>query len=433
MSKIKADFIITNIGQLVTMKGPSPRRGRDLENFEIINDAALAAADGKVVAVGKEKDVIKQVELIEESCECDAQGYSVIPGLVDSHTHVAFAGSRSDEFAERLGGVSYEEITARGGGINSTVTPTRKISQDDLLDLSWDRLDSMMLHGTTTCETKSGYALDLDGELKSLRVIKQLKEQHPMSIKSTFLGAHLVPKEYSADPNAYIDLIINEMLPKVAEEKLADYNDVFCETCAFDVRQTEKILKAGLEYGLIPRIHADEMNSLGSVPLGVELGAASVDHLVELTENDLTVLAKSNTVATMMPGTCFFLNLGKYAPGKALIEKNALVAIATDFNPGSAMCESMQIAMALACLRMGFTPAQALAAATIGGAQAIGMADEIGTLEVGKAADLLVLGTKNYVDICYNWGINHVIGVVKGGDIIALDRQLTYADEEHSH
>jgi len=352
----------------------------------------------------------------------------VMPGLVDPHTHIVFAGSREEEFVQRLRGLSYQEIARSGGGILSTVKATREASYHELVRSARRRLDSMLRLGTTTCEAKSGYGLTVNDELKLLRVSRELHGNHPIDIVNTFLGAHTFPPEYQFRKEEYIDLIISQLLPRVKEEGLAEFCDVFCEEGAFSVEQTRAILEPAARLGFKLKLHADQLTPSGGAELAAELGATSADHLDNISPRGIELLAEKGVAAVLLPGSNFFLRLGKYPPGRRLIEAGVPVALATDFNPGTAMNESMPIAIALACLEMGFSPEEAINAATINGAYAIDLHTSVGSIEVGKKADLIVCSIPNYLHLVYHWGINHVHTVVKDGKVVVREAKIINQD-----
>jgi len=401
------DILIKNASELVTLKGPNtPRTKQQMSNLSIINNGSVAINDGKIVEVGKN---------LEYSAEktIDAVGKTVMPGFVDSHTHLVFAGSREFELDMKLKGFSYMDILKKGGGIFYTVDKTRKASNDSLLKQSIRRLDMMLLHGTTTCEAKSGYGLDTETEIKILKVQKQLQKTHPMDIVSTFLGAHAIPKELDSDD--YVDLVIDEMLPKT--KGLAQFCDVFCEKGVFTVEQSQRILEAGKEYGLAPKIHADEIVDTGGAGLAAEVGAVSADHLLMSSDKGLKAMASSGVIGVLLPGTPFSLMMKDYSDARKMIDFGVPVALATDLNP-NCWTENMQFMIQLACLNMKMTPAEAITAATFNSACAIGVNDRIGSLESKKQADIIILNCPSYMFIPYHFGVNLVETVIKNGVII---------------
>lgn len=413
--KAQADLLIVNAGQLLTLAGPNewPRTGRSLRELGLVRPGALAAADGVVVAAGSPEQVLDEVSLAPGGTRVDAGGAVVLPGFVDPHTHLVFAGSRADEFAQRLGGATYQEIARRGGGIVSTMRATREASEDELIALGRGRLDRMLSHGTTTVEAKSGYGLSLEDELKLLRAIHRLTAVHEADLVPTFLGAHAVPPEAGA-ADAYVRLVIDGMIPAVVEEDLAEFCDVFCEDGAFTPEQSRAVLAAGAEAGLLPKIHADELSDLGGARLAAEVGAVSADHLLFASDEGLSAMAATGTMAVLLPGTAFFLGL-PYARARRMIDLGVAVALATDFNPGTSPTYSMPMAVALGCIGMRLDPAEAIVAATINAAHAIGAAEEVGSLEPGKAADALILDLADYRELPMAFGTNPVRTVIKRG------------------
>lgn len=419
--KAEVDLLIVHAAQLLTLAGSAerPRTGAALADLAIVNDGAVAAADGVIVAVGPTAQVMDEVAVGPGGEIIDAAGRVVLPGFVDPHTHLIFAGSRADEFEMRLAGATYQEISRAGGGIASTMRATRAATEDQLLELGRQRLDGMLAHGTTTAEVKSGYGLTVDDELKCLRVAHRLSASHDVDVVPTFLGAHAVPPEYREDPDTYVRLVIDEMLPAVVEEDLAEFCDVFCEAGAFTPEQSRAVLEAGLETGLDPKIHADELSDLGGAALAADLEAISADHLEYASDDGLRAMAAAGTIAVLLPGTALFLSL-PYARARNMLELGVPVALGTDFNPGTSPTYSMPMAVALACLGMRLTPAEAIAAATINAAHAIGAAEEVGSLEAGKAADVVMLDLPDYRHLPMHFGVNPVLTVVKRGQVVFL-------------
>lgn len=411
-------MIIYNAGQLLTLAG-GPQRGHRLGALNLIQDGAIALDGSKIIATGRSAAIL---ERYPEADTFDAQGKVIMPGFVDPHTHMVWSGDRANEFEMRLQGKSYMEIMAAGGGIVSTVNATRKASTDDLADQTSERLWQAFRHGSTTIEVKTGYGLELTSELKQLNVILTLNSRGPVSLVPTFLGAHAIPKEYAENPNDYVNLLCEEMLPEVkkwwqvrTKDQPLPFVDVFCEDGAFDLQQSRCILETAQNLGYPLKIHADEFKNLGGASLAAELGAASADHLVRTSDADIEALAASDTVAVALPATPFGLNEADYTPAKKIIAANGLLALATDTNPGTAWGESMQFILALACRKMGLTPAQAIAATTINAAAALQRADQIGSLEPNKQADLLILNVNDYRHLGYRFGTNLVSYVIKQG------------------
>lgn len=377
----------------------------------VIEDGAVAVQDGRIVFVGRSEECHMQARE-----EIDARGKVVMPGFADAHTHLVFAGSRESEFAMRLGGASYMEIARKGGGIKSTVRSTREASREELVDLAMARLDEMLRWGTTTAEVKSGYGLDTETEMKILESVRELNRQHPVDLVPTYLGAHDFPEEFQNDREGYVDQVVGD-IPMVASSGLAKFCDVFCEEGFYSVAQSRRILKTGMEHGLLPKLHADELKASGGAELAGELGAVSADHLVCPTEAGLRAMRKSGTIAVLLPGTSFFLRKDP-APGRKMIEMGIPVAIATDYNPGSSPISHMPVVIGLACLLYGFSPAESLTAATVNAAWSVGLGEEIGTIEKGKRADLLVLGLQSYLEVPYWFGLNPVEKTIKEGRIL---------------
>jgi imidazolonepropionase len=417
---VRADFLLTNAGQLVTVAGNSdrPKRREELSEISVVTDGAVAARDGMIIAVGSSSDIQESVELEEDAVVVDAAGKVVLPGLVDPHTHVVFAGSREHELEMKIQGVPYLEILARGGGILDTVRSTRAASREELFRAGEKYLDEMLAQGTTTAEAKSGYGLTLDDELKTLEVARDLQEAHPVDLVPTFLGAHAIPEEYKENPDDFVELVISEMLPAVARSGLARFCDVFCEEGVFSVEQTRRILSEAKSLGFELKIHADEMVPLGGAELAAELGATSADHLMVISDHGIEMLAASDTVAVLLPATTFCVMGERYAPARKMIEKGVAVALSSDFNPGSSPVNSLQIVMGIACRQLKMTPAEVVSAVTINAAHAIGCASSVGSIEVGKKADLVVFDAKDYRYLVYRFGTNLVDRVIKSGCIV---------------
>jgi imidazolonepropionase len=415
---ISADAAILHAGQIATPKGPAPKRGKDLGRLEILEGGFVAMKDGRIEAAGPMSEFQKTVELSPGFTVIDASGKVVLPGFVDPHTHAVYAGSRVAEFVRRLEGKSYEEIAAAGGGIMSTVRMTRKAGEDELFETGLKNLRSMLRHGTTAAEVKSGYGLSLEDELKQLRVIKKLASSQPVELVPTFLGAHSIPAEFRADRRAYIEILKKEMIPAVASEGLARYCDIFCDVGAFTIEESREILEAAKAHGLKIRIHADELQGTGSAELAAELGAQSADHLTQISREGIRRLAASNVTAVLLPATTFFLMKKDYAPARDLISEGAVVAIATDHNPGSSMTESMQIALQIAVLTMKMTIEEAITASTLNSAYSLELARDMGSIEKGKKADLVIYDIPDYRHVVYHFGINHVWKVLKGGKVV---------------
>ncbi|MGL6107671.1 imidazolonepropionase [Romboutsia sp.] len=419
---MRIDLIIKNIGKLATMRGSnSPRIGQDMNKIEIIENAYVAIRDGIIVEIGTGKDyenIVSNDTKIE-----NANGLLVTPGLIDAHTHLVHGGSRENEFSKKLQGIPYIEILKQGGGILSTVKSTKEASEDELYNKARKSLDRMLEFGVTTVESKSGYGLELDTEIKQLKVAKKLSEEHPVDLVHTFLGAHAIPMEYKNNSKAFVDIVVKEMLPKVKELELAEFCDVFCEEGVFSIEEGEYILSSAKNMGYKLKIHADEIVSLGGAELSAKLGCISSDHLMAASEDGLKMMAENNVVANILPGTSFNLNKN-YANARKMIELNVAVALSSDYNPGSCPSENLQFAMQLGCLGLKMTPNEVLNAVTINAAYAIDRQDEIGSIEVGKKADLIIFDAPNVEYLMYHFGINHVDRVYKNGVLVVDDKKV---------
>ncbi len=414
---MKKPIWIKHAAQLVTLAqaDKKPRSKEAMSELAIIEDGSVWIEDGIIQAVGTTIELEQHYKNRANEAEItDATGHLVTPGLVDPHTHVAYGGSREREFEMRLEGASYMDIMNAGGGIHATTTMTREATEDELFTQTKKRLDSFLAHGVTTVEGKSGYGLDLETELKQLRVMKRLQNEHVIDLIPTFMGAHAVPATYKGKENDYIDVIINEMLPVVAAEKLAVFNDVFCEVGVFTPEQSERILEAGKKYGLIPKIHADEIEPYQGAELAAKVGAISAEHLLKASDEGIAAMASSGTIACLLPATALYLR-EQAAQGRKMIDEGVAVAISTDCNPGSSPTTSMPLVMNLACISMRLTPAEALTAATYNAACAIQMEAKTGSLEVGKQGDVVLWDISNYQELQYLFGVNHVKVVWKKG------------------
>lgn len=409
------NLFIKNIGQLVTVaaRGKKVKTKEEMRELHVVTNASLLIENGLITAVGPDGEFSAP----DDFDVLDADGMVVLPGFVDSHTHTVFAGTRENEFAMRSEGKSYQEIAEAGGGILSTMRATRDATKRELYKLADHRLNGMLRYGTTTVEIKSGYGLSPESEMKILEVISDLKRDHYATIVPTFLGAHAFPPEYADDHAGYVEKLCSYILPYVAEKNLATYIDVFCENGYFDLKQTEQIVLEAKRLGLIPKLHADQLSAFGASELGAKLNALSVDHLEMMTDAGIDALKRSSTIATMLPGASFFLN-HPYAPARKIIDAGIPLALATDFNPGSSMGYSMQMMMTIACTQMKMTPEEALTAATLNGAAALGLSHEIGSIEVGKQADVVVYGVREYRTIAYHYGVNHAKKIVKNGVLL---------------
>ncbi|MGM7700261.1 imidazolonepropionase [Pseudalkalibacillus sp. Hm43] len=408
---MKADLLLKNIGQLLTMDGSEGiRKGEAMKEIGLVEDAVVAVADGKVVYVGPKDDA----HSIDAHEVIDCEGKLVTPGLVDPHTHLVFGGSREHELALKQQGVPYLEILKQGGGILSTVQATREADEEALYEKASFHLERMLSYGITTMEAKSGYGLDADTELKQLRVIKRLRETKNADIVSTYLGAHAIPNEYKGRSQAFLDEMV-KLMETVKEEDLAEFVDIFCETGVFTVEESRAYLKKAKEMGFDVKIHADEIDPLGGTEMACEVGAISADHLVGASEEGIRQLGETNTIAVLLPGTTFYLNKNEFAKAREMIEGNAAVALATDFNPGSCPTENLQLIMNLAALKLRMTPEEIWNAVTVNSAYAIGCGERAGKISEGRQADLLVWDAPNYLYIPYHYGVNHVRTVIKNG------------------
>ncbi|WML51326.1 imidazolonepropionase [Neobacillus sp. PS3-12] len=419
-------LFIRNASQLVTLQGSShaPRVKEAMSELAIIENGSVWIENGVIHAVGKDEDLVaKYKERLHEAQVIDASGKLVTPGLVDPHTHLVFAGSRENEFNMRLEGATYMEIMNSGGGIHATTRATKAATKAELFNESFERLNQFLLHGVTTVEAKSGYGMEWETELKQLQVAKELNERHVMDVVPTFMGAHAVPKEYKENPEAFVNLLINEMIPKVAELGLAEFNDVFCEHGVFTPEQSKRILEAGKCNGLIPKIHADEIEPYEGAELAAEIGAISADHLLKASEKGMKAMAEKGVVAVLLPGTAYFL-MAESANGRKMIDLGVPVSLSTDCNPGSSPTVSLPFIMNLGCMKMGMTPAEVITAATINAAHAINRSKEIGSLEVGKNGDITIFNVENYMKLQYSYGVNHTDTVVKNGQVVVRGGKL---------
>lgn len=392
-------IILKNIGCLVTANADG------VASFE---NTSILIENGKIAAIGDRQS--------ENAIDCG--GKMVTCGFVDSHTHPVFLDNRDEEYAMRLAGATYEKIAEKGGGIVSSVEGVRNASEDELIDKVSQRMDRFIAGGTTTIEAKSGYGLDTESELKSLSVIHKVHKSHAIDLIPTFMGGHAFPQEYSDDHDGYVNLICNEMIPAVAAQGIAVFNDVFCEEGYFTVAQSKRILETGKKYGLKPRLHADEFVDSGAAELAGEVGAISADHLMAVSADGINALVENNVIATLLPGTTFFLGKSTYAPARELINSGITLSLATDFNPGSCYIQSMPFIMTLACMHLGMTVEESFQAATYHGAKALELEDKIGSIEVGKSADLIIWGISSLLDIPYYVSNHPIRYVMKNGEIV---------------
>jgi len=416
--KMKADIVLTRIGQLATLAGNSdtPKIGESMQDLSILENGAVAIKDGLIVAVGTTEEIMAEIDDEPSLPPIEFPNMLAIPGFVDSHTHLVFGGSRENDFAMKLAGKTYLQILKAGGGILNTLDATRKSTQAELGSRAFSYGESMLRNGTTTIEAKSGYGLDVGNELKMLRVVENLEDKLPVTFVSTFMGAHAVPPDFKDRTEDYVDLVVQEMIPAVAEEGLAEFCDVFCEKGVFEIEQSRRILLAARDVGMKLKVHADEIVQLGGAGLAAEVGAVSADHLLMASDDDLEAMRKAGTVATLLPGTAFSLDTD-YAEARKMIEMGLPVALATDFNPNCAN-ESMFFAIALACYKMKMHPREAISAATINSAHAVDKGDVVGSIEPGKRADIVILECPNPEYLSWRFGANLVHTVIAGGQVV---------------
>ncbi len=413
----KATLIIKNIGQLITMSGPAPRIGEQMSDLGLIENGGIAVAGEEILYVGKSEKIEGQAELAEGCRVIDAKGMVVTPGLIDPHTHPVFSKTREKEFEMRTQGKTYMEIAESGGGIRSSVRDLRETEYVTLKEKTKERLDRFLSYGVTTLEAKSGYGLSLESEIKQLKIINELNETHILDLIPTFLGAHEVPDEYRSDRETYIDIIINEMIPAVVKDNLAEFCDIFTEDGVFTIEESRKIMQAAKDAGLKLKFHADELKSTGGGELAAELGSISADHLVYISNDGIKAMAKSGTVAVLLPGTTFSLSGKQYAPARKMIDEGVIVALSTDCNPGSSYSESLPIIISLAALQMKLTAAEAITAVTVNAAAAVDRVGKIGQLCEGMQADITVWNMADYRELPYHYGVNLVSQVIKKGKL----------------
>ncbi|MCZ8511759.1 imidazolonepropionase [Paenibacillus filicis] len=425
MANNRIDLLIHNIGTLITMQGNrETRKGSEMSEVAAVRRGAVAIRDGIIAAAGPEDEVLAQIGGLPVERKHDAEGRLVTPGLIDPHTHLVHGGSREHELDLKLKGVSYLEILAQGGGILSTVRSTRQATEEELYSKAKQSLDTMLSLGVTTAEAKSGYGLTLEDELKQLRVARRLNQEHPVDLVSTFMGAHMVPEEYKGRSGEFVRLVIEQMLPEVKRQGLAEFCDVFCEHGVFSVEESEQILLAAKEMGFGLKIHADEIEPMGGAQLAGKLGCISAEHLIAASDEGLEAMRQAGVVAVCLPATSFNLRLKQHARARRMIEMGLAVALSTDYNPGSSPTESLQLVMTLGCLNLGMTPEEVLTAVTINAAHAIGKADTVGSLEAGKQADLVIFKADKLAYLPYHFGINHVHTVLKRGNMVVSDGTL---------
>lgn len=421
---MKADLILKNIGKLVTMQGSSSFRVKEeMNKINIIENAYIAVKNGKILAIGVGDEFGNLCG--DDTKIHDAEGLLVTPGLIDSHTHLIHGGSRENEFSMKLNGVPYIEILNNGGGILSTVKATKEASEEELYKKAKKSLDRMLEFGVTTVEEKSGYGLELNTEIKQLEVARVLDKNHPVDLVHTFLGAHAVPEEYKENHKAYIDILVDVMMPKIKDMGLAEFCDVFCEEGVFTIEESEYILQKAKEMGYKLKIHADEIESLGGAELAAKLGCVSADHLMAASDEGIKMMAENNVVANILPATSFNLNKN-YADCRKMIDMGAIVSLSSDYNPGSCPSENLQLVMQLGCLHLKMTPNEVLTAVTINAAYAIDRADKIGSIEVGKNADFVVFDAFNVEYLMYHFGINHTKKVYKNGNLVVDNKVVVY-------
>ncbi len=413
---MKVDVIIKNTTQLLTLQGPPhPRSGKEMDEPGIIKNGAVAIKGEKILAVGTTEEI--KANYISDKI-IDASNKVVMPGFVDPHTHPVFVHTRENEFEMRIKGKSYVEISQSGGGIRSSIKAVREASEDELYILSEKRIKKMISNGTTTLEAKSGYGLSTESEIKMLKVIKRLNENLPIDIIPTFMGAHEFPIEYKDNHEEYIRILKEEMMPEVRKQSLAEYIDIFTEKHVYNIQQSRDILNHAKKLGFKLRMHADEIEPIGGAELAAELGAISADHLGAASDAGIKALAEAGVIATLLPGTIFSLGMKSYARARDMIDAGVAVTLATDYNPGSCNCDSMQFIITLACLQMKMTVAEAITASTINAAYSLEMGDRIGSLEVGKQADILIMDMPSYQFLPYHFGSNNVETVIKNGKVI---------------
>ncbi len=416
-------ILIKNANEVITLKSEvqGPRIKEQMRAIAVIEDGSVLLQENRIVAVGSyEQLAIDFPHLVEEADVIDATGKIVMPGLVDCHTHLVHGGTREQEFNMRLNGSTYMEIMNAGGGIHATTKRTRETSFEALYEKTKQHLDVFLKHGVTTVEAKSGYGLDWETEKKQLEVAKKLQDTHAVDVISTFMGAHAVPRDFKGREDEFVDVVMHDMLPKVAQLKLAEFNDVFCEKGVFTPAQSRRILEAGKALGLTPKIHADEIEPYNGAELAAEVGAISAEHLLVASDEGIQSMAEAGTIAVLLPGTAFFLR-APFARGRLMIDEGVPVAISTDFNPGSSPTMSLPFIMNLACMHMGLTLEEVLTATTINAAYALNRGHEIGSLEAGKQGDVIILDVANYKQLQYFYGMNHTHTVIKKGQVVVRD------------
>ncbi|UCE43152.1 MAG: imidazolonepropionase [Candidatus Aminicenantes bacterium] len=420
----RADLAVLNCSQLLTCKGPIPKRESALQDVGLLENGCIASSKGEIVFVGDEEAFHRDVKMSDGGVCIDGQGLTGLPGFVDPHTHLPFAGSREDEFNLRVKGYTYQQLAKQGLGIQTTVNATRQASDEELLSLCLSRLDSMLIHGTTTVEAKSGYGLNKRDELKQLRVLKKADAVHPVDIVSTFMGAHEVPKEYKDRKAEYMDLLTQEILPEVKNQNLAEFFDVFCEEGVYSVEETRELIHVAKKAGFKIKIHADEFTPLGGAQLAAEEGAISAEHLIAITDDGIEKMAQSRTAAILLPGVSFFLMQQKTAPARKMIERGVILALATDFNPGSSMTESMLFILQLAVFTLKLGIEEAINTSTANASYALGKQAQVGSLEIGKKMDLILWDVPTYPYLVYHLGVNPIKHVIKNGKLAVEDGRI---------
>ncbi len=422
---MKATLVIQNIQNLITVEGKNkPRAGSLQGKIGLIEDGILAVNNDNIIYVGQ-GELPKTIEIDDNTIIIDGTGKTITPGLIDSHTHLVHGGSREYELSMKLNGKGYLDILKAGGGIHSTARATTNASFKKLYEKSEKSLNTMLEFGVTSVEAKSGYGIgNFDTEIKQLEVVNQLNENHTIDIISTFMGAHAVPKEYKHDSDAFVDILVDDMIPEVANRKLAKFCDVFCEEGVFSVEQSRKILNVAKKYGLLTKIHADEIVSLGGAELAAEIGCISAEHLIGASDQGIKSMAENGVIAVLLPGTSFYLQNGTVARARKMIKENVPIAISTDYNPGSCPSENLQLMMTLAALTLKMTPEEIIVGTTMNAACALGIQDKVGSLEVGKKADIAIFDTPNLEYLIYHFGINHTYMVIKNGEIVYRSKNI---------
>jgi len=411
-------LLIEHASEALTFAGPARARvGAELADPAIVADASVFVRDGVIEAVGPPAEIADRAD--GATLRIDARGMALAPGFVDAHTHPVFGGSRVAEYELRVAGATYEEIAAAGGGIRNSVRRTRAASDAELADTALRHARLFLEHGTTTIEAKSGYGLSVEDECRLLRAIRRMGEETPLEVSPTLLGAHEVPDEYRDRPDAYVDVVVDEMIPRVAREGLAEGCDVFCESHVFSIAQARRVLEAARAHGLVPRFHADQLTRCGGAELAAEVGAASADHLEQIDDAGIAAIVGAGVSAVLLPGSVYHLGLQRYPPARRMIEAGAKVVLATDFNPGSSPVASMQMVLSLACTQMRMRPGEAFAAATVNAAYALGRGDRVGSIEAGKQADLVLFDAPDARNVPYMFGVNHALTVIKRGRIVS--------------